>query len=365
VSSGGVPPSRHANCYDRAMPWALAGRSGRIRRVAKIIAGALAILVGSAQSQTKTPRSTAEEPPASRFSVVNGARLEYLDWGGDGSPLVFLAGLGSTAHIFSDLAPAFTSGHHCLGLTRRGFGRSEQTADGYELDNLVLDIVTFGRSLGLRNIVLVGHSYGGIEAVRASELYPELIRGVILLDTAYDLIPSAAPAAETKLFAAITHMTSTQRVSSLENYRGYEKRLLGNLWSDGLEADLRETVIVAKNGSIGDRTPGRIHSAIVSERAEGKWHITSIPSPALLIFAQDSWADLLPGLHLDAATTAEILKAGAELEAARRSQIEAFRRDSPLARIVELEHTDHHCFIQRRERVVQEMQQFFADARAH
>jgi hypothetical protein len=53
-----------------------------------------------------------------------------------------------------------------------------------------------------------------------------------------------------------------------------------------------------------------------------------------------------------------------ELQAARRSQIEAFRRNSPLAKIVEMEHTDHFCFIQRWERVAEEMQNFLADTAA-
>jgi len=306
----------------------------------------------------------AAKAPVSSFVTVNGARLEYLDWGGTGPPLLFLAGLGGTAHIFVGLAPEFVSNHRCIGLTRRGFGKSEQTAGGYELDHLAEDIVQFGRSLGLRDITLVGHSYGGTEAVRASELHPELIRRVILLDTAYDPIPPAAPPAENKLFAAVTRMTQADRTSSLDSYRDYEKRLLGGVWSDALEADLRETVIVAGDGSISDRTPGWISHAIVSERAQGKWHIAKIPGPALLIFANHPWTDLLPGLHLDDATTKEIISAGVELQAARRSQIEAFRRNSPLAKIVEMEHTDHFCFIQRWERVAEEMQNFLADTAA-
>jgi pimeloyl-ACP methyl ester carboxylesterase len=299
--------------------------------------------------------------PNRRFVTVNGARLEYLDWGGDGPTLLFLAGLGGTAHIYIDLAPELASSYHCIGLTRRGFGQSEQTAGAYELDELVEDIVQFSRALGLRNITLVGHSYGGTEAVRASELHPELVRRVILLDTAYDPIPNATPPAESKLIPAITRMTDAERMSSLDSLREYGKRLMG-LWSDALEADMRETVIVASDGSIKYRTPGTISSTIASERAQGKWHLTKIPVPSLLIFAQNSWTDRLAGLHLDDATVAEITKAGAELQAARRSQIEGFRRDSPLAKIVELEHTEHHCFIQRRERVVEEMRKFLADS---
>ena len=48
----------------------------------------------------------------------------------------------------------------------------------------------------------------------------------------------------------------------------------------------------------------------------------------------------------------------ADLDAARRSQIEAFQRDSAQATIVEMEHTVHHCFIQRKERIVEEMRRF-------
>jgi pimeloyl-ACP methyl ester carboxylesterase len=97
--------------------------------------------------------------------VVNGARLEYLDWGGKGPAIVFLAGLGSTAHVFNDLAPEFTSRYHCVGLTRRGFGQSEQTAGGL----LVEDIAAFVHQFDLQDITVVGHSYGGTEAV-SSEL---------------------------------------------------------------------------------------------------------------------------------------------------------------------------------------------------
>jgi pimeloyl-ACP methyl ester carboxylesterase len=330
----------------------------------KLIGAALAITVGSAESQTKTAESTGLKPPLSKFAAANGARSEYLDWGGKGPPLLFLAGLGGTAHIFSDLAPEFLASHRCIGLTRRGFGRSEQTAGGYQLDNLVEDIVAFGHRLGLRDITLVGHSYGGTEAVRAAELHPELIRRVVLLDTAYDPIPSIAPPAETKLFAAYTGMTPADQLSSLASFRRYEQLLMRG-WSPAAESDLLETIIVNNDGTVRGRTPGWISSAIVSERTQGKWRLTKIPVPALLIFAQHSWTDLLTGLRLDDATTAEIIKAGAELQAARRSQIEAFRRDSPLARIVEMENTEHHCFIQRPERVVEEMRNFLADTRAH
>ena len=39
------------------------------------------------------------------IGVENNVKLEVLDWGGSGRPLVLLAGLGNTAHVFDKFAP--------------------------------------------------------------------------------------------------------------------------------------------------------------------------------------------------------------------------------------------------------------------
>ena len=39
-------------------------------------------------------------------------RLEVLDWGGTGRPVVLLAGLGNSAHVFDDFAPKLTRANH-------------------------------------------------------------------------------------------------------------------------------------------------------------------------------------------------------------------------------------------------------------
>jgi len=43
--------------------------------------------------------------PSDQFVTLDGIRFHYLDWGGDGDPLLLLAGLGCTAHVFAELAP--------------------------------------------------------------------------------------------------------------------------------------------------------------------------------------------------------------------------------------------------------------------
>jgi hypothetical protein len=40
-----------------------------------------------------------KSPHKSDFVKVNGIRLHYLDWGGEGPALLFLAGMGCPAYI--------------------------------------------------------------------------------------------------------------------------------------------------------------------------------------------------------------------------------------------------------------------------
>jgi non-heme chloroperoxidase len=64
---------------------------------------------------------------AVRFVEVEpGVKLEVLDWGGTGPPVVLLAGHGDTGHIFDDFAPALIDRFHVIAITRRGFGASSQ-----------------------------------------------------------------------------------------------------------------------------------------------------------------------------------------------------------------------------------------------
>src|SRR5262245_15705201 len=57
-------------------------------------------------------------------SIAPGVAVEVLDWGGRGRPLVFLAGLGDSPHVYDDFAPALIDSFHVYGITRRGFGHS-------------------------------------------------------------------------------------------------------------------------------------------------------------------------------------------------------------------------------------------------
>lgn len=125
-------------------------------------------------------------PHGIRFVTVdNNVQLEVLDWGGSGRPLVLLAGLGNTAHVFDEFALKLTAANHVYGITRRGFGASSAPASGYAADRMGDDVLAVLDALKLSRPVLVGHSGGGSEMSSIGARHPERVAGLVYLDAGY------------------------------------------------------------------------------------------------------------------------------------------------------------------------------------
>jgi non-heme chloroperoxidase len=132
---------------------------------------------------------TDASPHKARFVTVQpGVKLEVLDWGGNGSPLIFLSGLGNTGHSFDGFAEKFTGKHHVYAITRRGFGASSlppPTDENYDADRLGDDILAAMTALHIDKPVLAGHSIAGEELSSVGTRHPEKIAGLIYLESLY------------------------------------------------------------------------------------------------------------------------------------------------------------------------------------
>ena len=131
----------------------------------------------------------AQAARVSFIAVDTGVKLEVVDWGGSGRPVVLLAGNGQTAHAFDDFAPLVAQFYHVYGITRRGFGASSKPATGYRTDRRADDVLAILDSLGLKHPVLAGHSLAGEELSSIGSRRPDRVAGLIYLDPstgAYD-----------------------------------------------------------------------------------------------------------------------------------------------------------------------------------
>ncbi len=100
------------------------------------------------------------------ITAADGTRLTF-DAMGDGPPVVlthgWVLGAASWEPVAARLAAA---GLGVVAVDRRGCGRSDRPAAGYDLDTLADDLAAVLDGLDLRDVTLVAHSIGGAEAVR-------------------------------------------------------------------------------------------------------------------------------------------------------------------------------------------------------
>jgi pimeloyl-ACP methyl ester carboxylesterase len=119
-------------------------------------------------------------------TVEPKVQLEVLDWGGTGKPVVLLAGLGMTAHVFDGFAEQLAQSCHVYGITRRGYGASSQPASGYNEERPAQDDLAVFSALKLDRPVVAGHSVSGNELSRLGIHYYERISGLVYLDALND-----------------------------------------------------------------------------------------------------------------------------------------------------------------------------------
>jgi non-heme chloroperoxidase len=101
------------------------------------------------------------------ITVADSTTLHVADSGGDGRPVVLIHGWPLSGESWSEqVEPLRAAGHRVVTYDRRGFGRSDKPADGYDYDTLVDDLHAVLSELDLRDATLVGFSMGGGEVAR-------------------------------------------------------------------------------------------------------------------------------------------------------------------------------------------------------
>ena len=126
--------------------------------------------------------------PKDKYLKVNGLRLHYLDWGSRQSqPVLLLHGFMGHAHVWDDFASELSSRYRLIALDQRGHGESQWSKDAsYTIDDHFSDIARFVESLDIRDLILVGHSMGGRNALFYTACTPQRVKRLILVDARPD-----------------------------------------------------------------------------------------------------------------------------------------------------------------------------------
>ncbi len=291
----------------------------------------------------------------SSFVNANGARLNYLDWGGSGPVLILIHGVGDNPHMFDDLAPAFTDRFRVVAYSRRGHGQSE-AKDPYDSATLTEDLRGLMDSLSIAKAHLAGWSAGGIEITAMAGTHPERVDRVVYLDAAYDWADPALLAA----FQSMPTPSGTARdgrMASLDAFRACQVTVLFPAVSDPsrFEAYVRDSVVVQPDGTVQSAVSDNATKAVWTTLLTGRLDYTKVRVPALAIYAS-TFLDIHNGAPTQLAETLSWEEK--HVVPWRATSTERMRRELPRALIVNVPGTHNDFVFTSREKVVSTMRRF-------
>ncbi len=138
--------------------------------------------------------------PVEAWADVRDLRMRYLDWGGNGTPVLALHGLASSAHWYDILAPLLRDRYRIIAPDQRGHGQTTQAPHGYGWHSVASDAVSLLDTLGIERAVVFGHSWGGNVAVAAGALFPDRVSALVLIDGGF-FSPQMLPGATWEAFS--------------------------------------------------------------------------------------------------------------------------------------------------------------------
>ena len=296
--------------------------------------------------------AVAQAPRTSFVPVEPGVRLEVLDWGGVGRPVVLLAGNGQTAHSFERFAPLLAQHYRVYGITRRGFGASSRPTTGYLVERLADDVLAVVDSLGLERPVIAGHSRAGAELSSIGGRHPEKIAGLVYLDAGYNYAIYDSTRGDYVIDVAELkrRLDRFQDVANRGQLASMDS-LLTTLLRVDLPALQRDLTTMQQ--TLGDFREGQTlmpprAGGVTGTMSDGLQRHTRVDAPVLAIF---NVVGAPAGVGTDSAITRAWLRTV-------RGAPGTFARGVPQARVVVLPNATHFVFDSNPADVLREMRAF-------
>lgn len=117
---------------------------------------------------------------------VGSLKLNCAESSSTGRPLLLLPGMTSIWQSFLPLIPELEKYWHLYALELRGHGKSDR-AESYKIQDFVPDVASVIRNYIKEPVSLFGHSLGGMIGILVAAHYPELIKALILGDSALSM----------------------------------------------------------------------------------------------------------------------------------------------------------------------------------
>ena len=127
---------------------------------------------------------------------VRGIELAYEEHGAGNRPFVLVHGFTGSRDDWREMLPRLAPRGRTLAPDLRGHGESSNPGDaaGYSFGELAADLAAFLTAVDVTRCDLLGHSMGGMVALRLALAQPARVDSLLLMDTSAEPIPRGARA---------------------------------------------------------------------------------------------------------------------------------------------------------------------------
>lgn len=163
---------------------------------------------------------------------MSWGEMAYLDSGSSTPPLLFLHGTGCDASDWTPVIKRLPRNQRCIALDFRGHGRSTVPTQPFTFGNLAEDVEHLTNDLNLHELVIIGHSLGGMVAMEVARR-SSCVSGLVLLE-GWTSLSSAGSAFDTgRFYGSLSQAMITQIQRKAEATRS---RFQAEVWNDFWES---------------------------------------------------------------------------------------------------------------------------------
>ncbi len=220
---------------------------------------------------------------------TNGIELNVVDHGGEGPVLVLTPGLTANVRSFHGLMRAgLGEVARIVAIDLRGRGESDQPASGYAMSDHAADVVGVLDALDLEQVVMGGHSFGGLLTYWLAVHHSERVERCVVLDapaqTDRTVLAQIQPALDRlgHVYGSVDEYLAIVRTMPYFAEGG---------WDADLESYFRADVRIRADGTVQARSQPEHIRAAVEGTLKVDWPglVTRIQQPLLLLRAPASY----------------------------------------------------------------------------
>lgn len=208
--------------------------------------------------------------------LYKNIEISYTDQG-KGTAIVLLHGFLENKTMWHLIAEEFAKKYRVITIDLLGHGNSGSIGYVHHMEDHADVVMAVLSEVRLRKVVFVGHSMGGYVALAFAELYPDFVKGLVLLNSTSVADSDERKANRDRAIIAVKH-----------NYANFVRLSIANLFSESNREKLAEEIEIVKTEALKTPLQGIIASLEgMKMRKDREVILHFAPYPILLILGKN------------------------------------------------------------------------------